>query len=128
MKFINQTVGCITTRAMLIAYSAPGFGIFYAVHVLVVFIVLGCYFLKVEKISSAWKDGSQQSHWNIIKRVLTIYVVVICSSPFSMVDYRLEEVDFNDVIYYAVICIYNFISSILLNKYSYFIRFLLLRA
>lgn len=102
LKITLHAVGCFTTRAMLTAYSAPGFGILYAVHVLLVFITLCLYFFKVENILSNWKE-SQLSRWNIVKRALTIAIVVLCSSPFSLVDYRLEEVDVHDGIYYAVI-------------------------
>lgn len=90
------TVGLFIPRAMLSAYSTSKFWIFFGIHVAIVCVGSLLYYGIV-------KSARQ----NMTKNVLGP-AIVVASSFFSFADYRTDQLDFHDGIYYAVI---TFISN-----------------
>jgi len=77
---------------MLSAVSASSFGYFFAAHFVIICVLLLVYYVRVKR---ARRNMT-------IKNVLG-QVVIFVSSFFSFADYRLDQADFQDVIYYTVI-------------------------
>lgn len=81
-------------RSMLSAASTSSFGIFFLVHFGIACVVFLVYFVRVK---SARQSMTKNPFGPII---------IVVSSFFSFAEYRLDQVDFQDAIYYAVIIIY----------------------